>query len=89
MNNRYEELKNLYHSDHHKALIDPKKMVDLSLEDLTRNRQKVRQYANTVKETFKPIVNERKRQEIINGIKMLELSNDPTKKKIVKANGVI
>jgi hypothetical protein len=56
---------------------------------LAKNREKVKSYANTVKETFKPLVDRRKRQELMNSIKLLELSQDPKKKKVFKENGMV
>ncbi len=54
-----------------------------------KKRDKVKEYANTVKETFKPLIDKRKRQEVLENIKVLELSTDPNKKKVIKSNGVI
>ncbi len=55
--------------------------------DLTDTRKKVMEYAKTVKLQIKPAIDKRKRQKVLQTIKLLEDTSDPSKRKLFKSGG--
>jgi hypothetical protein len=69
-------------------LTNPRELLEKEHSELTNNRKKVQEYAKTVKEAYKPLIDKRKRREVEQNRKLLELSQDSRLRKVVKG-GVI